>query len=245
MSEQDAALAALGRAGVVEAIGWAWSAAARRTALDYDPTTGHDQVWLGLTAHKLFCNRLDRVFHCGDFSVAPDEERVGRDVLGAGLLSGELDTMPSLRPGLVERADDHSSPGWRFDRWSWLITSFPFEGVDRISWQSKTPTKQRAAGRRPSADQISLFSLTEDDIDDSVLFVAHAINSDATSSEVHLGRPHTTEGGGRPWTWRVRLEPAPLEPGSGMVRPVVGTRAVPQGVSDAEVQLKRVAGTGE
>jgi hypothetical protein len=245
MSEQDAALAALHRGGVVDAIRWAWSAAARWTTQDYRPPTGHDQVWLGLTAHKLFCNRLDKVFHCGDYTVAPDEELVGRDVLGDGLLSGELDTMPSLRPGLVLRADDQGSPGWRFDRWRWLITSFTFEGIDKISWQSKTPTKQRAAGRRPAADQFSLFSLSEDDIDDSVLFVAHAINSDATGSEVWLGRPHTTEGGGRPWTWRQRLEPMPLAPGNGKVWPVSGNQAAPQGVSDAEVQLKRVVETGE
>ena len=245
MSEQDTALTALRRSGVVDAIRWAWSAAARRTGDDYDPATGHDQVWLGLTAHKLFCDRLDRVFHCRKFSVDPDGELVGRDVLGDGLYSGELDTMPSLRPGLVERADDHSSPGWRFDRWRWLVTSYGFESIDRISWQSKTPTKQRAAGRRPAADQYSLFSLSEADIDDSVLFIAHAINSDATGSEVYLGKPHTTEGGARPWHWRERLEPMPLERESGRVWPVVGSPSAPQGVSDAEVQLKRVAGTGE
>ncbi|OLR91417.1 hypothetical protein [Actinokineospora bangkokensis] len=245
MTEQrERALAELGRAGVLAAVSWAWATAARRTAMDYDPATGHDQVWLGLTAHKLFCDRLDRVFHCRRYHVDPDGELVGRDVLGDGLLSGELDAMPSVRPGVVLRADDHSSPGWRVDRWRWLVTSFPYEGVDRISWASKTPTKQRAAGRRPPEDQFTLFTLGESEIDDSVLFIAHAINSDATDSECWLGRPRSTEGGGRPWHWRERLvEPRPRE--AGRVWPVVGAPTGQRGVSDAEVQLKRVAGTGE
>ncbi|WP_156758491.1 hypothetical protein [Actinokineospora pegani] len=244
MSEQERVLAVLGGAGVVDAITWAWESAFQRTAKDYDPDTGHDQVWQGLTAHKLFCNRLDRVFHCRDYAVPPGGENVGRDVLGKGLLSGELDAMPSLRPGSVVRADDHSSPGWRFGEWRWLVTSFGFESIDKISWQSKTPTKQRAAARLGSQEE-GLFPLPNSAITDSTLFIAHAINSDATDREAYLGSPRSTEHGGRPWHWRLRLGPPPAATTGGSVWPAVGDQLPEQGVTDADVQLKRAVGTGE
>lgn len=255
MSEEDRTLSALRRAGVLDAIAWAWTSAARRTRLDFDPDTGHDQVWLGLTAHKLFRDRMDRVFHCGKYSVEPDGQAVGLDVLGAGLQSGELAAMPSIRPGAVVREDLSNSPGWRHRDWHWLISSFDFGNLGRISWPSKTRTKQRAASQFAADDAEALFplstlGLTREMADRGVLMVAHAVNSDATETEAHLGRPRFNEDGGAPWIWVRRLDHAPWEGAGSRIRPFeTDPIHSPDGPTapDAPVRLRstRLSGTGE
>lgn len=241
MNEREQVVTALGRAGIIDAVAWAWSSAVLRTAQDYDHDTGHDQVWLGLTAHKLFCDRLDRVFHCRKYAVEPGGAAVGLDVLGLGLASGELDAMPALAPGAVVRADVTGSPGWRHDRWHWLISSFPFGGVRKVSWSAKTPAKQRHA-RSTAAEENTLFSVSELDIREAgvtPLVIAHAVNSDVTESEFHLGRPRLDAGS--PWAWLTRLDGRPAD-GGAKIAP-----SVPAFGTDAQVQLRthRRSGTGE
>ncbi|MFJ2672847.1 hypothetical protein [Streptomyces sp. NPDC087525] len=65
MSEQQDALEDFESSGVLSALVWANASGYRRTMQDYDPDTGHDQGWIGSTAHKLLCDRLDRVFSTG------------------------------------------------------------------------------------------------------------------------------------------------------------------------------------
>jgi hypothetical protein len=241
MSERDEVVTALTRSGVLDAVSWAWTSAVRRTRLDYDADTGHDQVWLGLTAHKLFCDRLDRVFHCRKYAV--DDAAVGRDVLALGLASGESDTMPSLSPGAVVRADVTNSPGWRHDRWHWLISSYGYGGLRKVSWSTKTPAKRRHAGTAAYDDTGALFSVSDLDLQSSgvmPLVVAHAVNSDATDSEFHLGRPRLDGAG--PWAWTHRLDTKPWSPAATITRQPPAFRA-----PDPRVRLKerRRSGTGE
>ena len=104
MSEQEDALDDLGRAGIVAGICWAWHSTVRKVLSDYERATGHDQGWLGYTAHTIFRDRLDRVSSCDRFALGEDvDPSSGVDVVREGLDSVDVDTMPLLAPSLVRR----------------------------------------------------------------------------------------------------------------------------------------------
>lgn len=208
MSERDEAIADLSEAGILDCFRWAWASVCLWLAEEYEPTTGLDQGWLGLSGHKLLKDRLDRVFRCRAYSVQdPDDDEAGLDVLLGGLFPGEASTLLQLRPGPVERADVTFSPGWRHGPWHWLLSAFPPGGIQKIDWRAKSPTKQRIAGQ-PSPEQFDLFTSHPDSeavIAPSTLIVAHSYDGDLQSKELFLGSPTIDPNSENPWNWAVDL----------------------------------------
>ncbi|MGK5531610.1 hypothetical protein [Streptomyces sp. URMC 129] len=258
MSEQQDALSDLADARALAAIQWADESAYERTMRDYDPDAGHDQGWVGYTAHKFVQDRLDRVFSLGKYSVASlDDSEAGLDLVATGLLPGEFENMPRIPPGTVTRADLNGSPGWRCGHWRWLLASYRFGEVDSIPWPRKSPTKQRVAAQ-PRPDQLTLpiegedelFFLAdvvraigespEPEIPATTLVVAHSVQRDLGVRELFIGRTRLNKGGGPAWYWRHDLlSSAPGDQGHGS-RPIVPAPMPGRdGVADAAVRLRR------
>ncbi|MFD8366022.1 hypothetical protein [Streptomyces hygroscopicus] len=261
MSEQRDAREDLGSVGALAGINWANASAYRRTMQDYDPDTGHDQAWVGTTAHKLFCDRLDRVFSCGKYSVdSPEAAGEGLDVVAAGLGPGEYKRMPRITPGLITRADANGSPGWRYGDWRWLLASFTFGESNSIPWPQKSRTKRRVASQPipdqlmfPEDDPITMalqaivqaIAEEEDNAALTTLIVAHSVERELGIRELFLGRSRLNKGGGAAWHWKHDLLAAtPGTPGSGPIPVVPEPRTGPPGVPDAAVRLRRQAQEG-
>ena len=69
MDEREQVVSHLDRAGVLAAIRWAHRSAYGEVWRDFNPQGGHDQGWVGITAHKLLIDRQDRVFQAERFAV--------------------------------------------------------------------------------------------------------------------------------------------------------------------------------
>ena len=227
MSEQDDALDQLRATRVLDGLRWAHRAAYRQVMDSYDPETGHTQAWVGMSAYVILQDRLDRVFSCARYAVDTEDPDAGRDLLLAGILQHEFDTMPVIPPGTVVRADLNGSPGWQCGPWRWLLTGARFGRIDNIPWPQKRSTKQRVA-QQPSPEELTLFSLPEADSgrpDDAldelirlaqestkILILAHSVDRHTGSTELFLGRPRFNEGGGYAWHWKVNLRSLPPSP---------------------------------
>ncbi|MGC5013135.1 hypothetical protein ACLQ2R_20450 [Streptosporangium sp. DT93] len=255
MTEKDDALGDLGDAAVLKALCWAWDSAAKQALDSYEPTTGHDQGWVGYTAWKFFTDRLDRVFSCERFFVHPDDPfESGGDLVAEGLLSGEYKAMPRLTPGLVVRDDLHGSPGWRYKEWRFLLQSFGGKDVDSIPWPQARPTK-RAVAAQPYPDEMVLpgfeqlmaidvladvFNASTNDFTVVTLVAAWAIDAHTKVSALHLGRPRYNRKGSEAWHWRVELRNGPPE-GRQSREPISTTppkTPPPQDARDVEVTLR-------
>lgn len=224
MSEAGDALEDLGAAGALAGIEWAHRATYRRVLADYDPETGHNQAWLGTHAYIVLQDRLDRVFSCGRYKPNADDPEAGRDVLLAGILQAEFDSMPVVAPGMVIRSDVNGSPAWRYGDWRWLLASAQYGQSDRIPWPQRSPTKQRIA-QYPSPDELTLFAVnpagepTSADLAEVLavpqpesvrtLVLAHAVDHHTSTTELFIGRPRFNEGGGYAWHWKVSLLSSP------------------------------------
>ena len=253
MSEQEDALDDLGRAGIVAGICWAWHSTVRKVLSDYEPATGHDQGWLGYTAHTIFRDRLDRVSSCDRFALGEDvDPSSGVDVVREGLDSVDVDTMPLLAPSLVRRADLNGSPGWRHGEWRWLLASYSHGKSDRIPWPQKSPTKQRVAAQ-PSPDDLTLFGIEEvlsldevaiqvakqPTVDVRTLVVAHSVDGTTSQPELYFGRTKLNSGGGYAWHWKVNLtSPPPGSEGGRTAMPQRPGSPGPNVVPDAPVKIR-------
>jgi hypothetical protein len=253
MSEQGDALDDLSRAGVLAGICWAWDSTVRKVLSDYEPATGHDQGWLGYTAHKIFRDRLDRVASCDRFGLEDNADpSSGVDVVREGLSSDDIDTMPLLAPGLVRRADLNGSPGWRHGEWRWLLASYTHGKSDRIPWPQRSPTKLRVAAQ-PSPDDLALFEIEEvvsldevalqvakaSTLDLTTLVVAHAIDGTTGQPELYFGRTKLNPGGGYAWHWKVNLaSPPPGGEGSRSATPQRPGGPDPNALPDAPVKMR-------
>ncbi|MDP9396643.1 MAG: hypothetical protein M3P96_01860 [Actinomycetota bacterium] len=256
MSERDQVQDDLGGAGVLNGLRWARGSAYSRTLSDYDPDTGYDQACLGTLAYKLMVDRLDRVFSCGKYGVdSPGEVGVGLDVVGAGLLPGELAAMPTFVPGTVERDDLNGSPGWRCGDWRWLLASCPFGTWRNIPWFKKSATKQRVA-RQAAPGQLTLtpdvLDLPEvvDALADlaapgeprptTTLILVHAAEVETGAAQLLLGRPRMDDRGAEAWWWTLDL--LSDLPGAAGRQPSAPTGPDGPGandVPDAPVRLRR------
>ncbi|MFN2496910.1 MAG: hypothetical protein ABR608_13530 [Pseudonocardiaceae bacterium] len=261
MSEQDDALAQLRATRALDGLRWAHRTAYRQVMDDYDPETGHTQVWVGMSAYVILQDRMDRVFSCGRYAVDPEDPDAGRDLLLAGILQREFDTMPPIPPGTVVRADLNGSPGWQCGSWRWLLTSARFGHIDNIPWPQKRSTKQRVA-QQPSPEDLTLFSLSEagsgragEALDElvalaqestKILILAHSVDRHTGVTELFLGRPRFNEGGGYAWHWRVNLRSLP--PGGSGTGRVPGPPQPPGSgsdpVADAPVRLRPTSTEG-
>lgn len=215
MGERERVIDDLADAGVLAAIRWAHRASYRQLWQDYDPDSGLDQQWVGLTAHQFLRDRQDRVFQCNAYAVPPGAHDVGRDVL-AKSIEADFPSMPRLRPGVVERGDLNGSPGWRFGDWRWLMASCEFGRADDIVWAQRSETKDRVARQPYLDDEIGLFklvellppaeSLTEDQrLLRNTLILAHALDPDSGETELHLGRARSNDDHSAAWVWKVDL----------------------------------------
>ncbi|MEE4541178.1 hypothetical protein V2S66_04250 [Streptomyces sp. V4-01] len=259
MSEQQDALEDLESSGVLAALAWADASAYRRTMEDYDPDTGHDQGWVGSTAHKLLVDRLHRAFSTGKHSVdSPESASAGLDLVAAGLAPGEHRKMPLIAPGVVAWSDLNQSPGWRCGEWRILLTSFAYGESNRIPWPQKSPTKQRVAsqgkpagwldphptlfGDEPDSLAAVIQALREEDADlnATTLIAAHSIERELGIRELYLGRSRLNRGGGDAWYWKHDL--LATDPGTPTVGPIPASPDPLPGspsVQDAPVRLRR------
>ncbi|MFD9000873.1 hypothetical protein ACFV0T_07870 [Streptomyces sp. NPDC059582] len=264
MSEQQDALEDLGSSGVLSGLTWAGVSAYRRTMEDYDPDTGHDQAWIGGTAHRLLCDRLNRVFSTGKHAVdSPQSASAGMDAVAAGLLPGEHRKMPIIAPGVVTRSDLNKSPGWQHGRWRFLLTSFVYGESNRIPWWRKSPTKQSVAAqlkpegfvecRQATLDEALEPSLAAavqsvrkyDESEVITLIVAHSVERELSIRELYLGRSRLNRGGGEAWYWKHDLLATDFgTPGTRPIPASPGPRPGSSSVQDAPVRLRREAGEG-
>ncbi|MBY8877483.1 hypothetical protein [Actinacidiphila acidipaludis] len=266
MSEQQDALEDLASSDVLVALAWANASAYRRTMEDFDPDTGHDQGWVGSTAHRLFCDRLHRVFSTGRHGVAElSAASEGLDTVAAGLFPGEYEKMPAVVPGEVTWSHLNRSPGWRSGRWRFLLASFVYGESDAIPWSQKSPTKRRVASQaKPEGwldthpmlpfddgDDPSLMAVLQalaeepEDSELTTLIVAHSVNLDLGLRELYLGRSRLNRGGGEAWYWKHDLLASDFgTPGSGPIPVTPSPRPAPSGVQDAPVRLRRAAREG-
>ncbi|MGY1437020.1 hypothetical protein [Streptomyces reniochalinae] len=264
MSEQQDALEDLESSGVLAALAWANASAYRRTMEDYDPDTGHDQGWVGSTAHRLFVDRLHRAFSTGRHRVdSPESASAGLDLVAAGLAPGEHRKMPLITPGVVVWSDLNQSPGWRCGDWRFLLTSFVYGESNRIPWPQKSSTKQRVASQGkpvgwldpqptlfdndPDSLVAAIQALREEEEEPNAttLIIAHSIERELNIRELYLGRSRLNRGGGDAWYWKHDLlatslgtpamEPIPASPGP---RPGLPS------IQDAPVRLRRQSSEG-
>ncbi|MEU3693717.1 hypothetical protein [Streptomyces narbonensis] len=264
MSEQQDALEDLESSGVLAAVAWADASAYRRTMDDFDPDTGHDQGWLGSTGHRLFVDRLHRVFATGKHGVdSPESAFAGLDLLAAGLAPGEHRKMPLIAPGVVVWSPLNQSPGWRCGDWRFLLTSFVYGESNRIPWPQKSPTKQRVASQGQPAGWLdpsptlfdeepeflaaAIAATREQDaeLNATTLIVAHSIERELGIRELYLGRSRLNRGGGDAWYWKHDLLAA--NPGTPIAEPIPTTPGPLPGspdVQDAPVRLRRQASEG-
>src|SRR4051794_23150653 len=114
MVEREQVLQDLGEAGVLDVMKWAAKWANDTAWSDYDPDKGHNRTVLGVLAHSILMDRLDRATRCKKYAVdSPDDDADNLDVLFAKLLPVERESMP-IAPDGVARADYRGSPAWRF-----------------------------------------------------------------------------------------------------------------------------------
>jgi hypothetical protein len=255
VSEHQDIMADLGNAGVIGAVRWAYLSAIARSLETYSEADGHDAAWLGNTRYTLFRDRLDRVFACERYGVDAGNADADLDLLYDQLSERDIDTMPRLDAGLVERSNLNGSPGWAFGAIRFLLASGVFGKLDQLPWPQRSLTKQAVAGQRnPEPPQPSLFddpaleelgglqALLEatQDLDLTTCVVAHGLESLSQQAELIFGRPRLNAGGGQAWHWYEDLLETP--PAGGGRRVDVPMPIGPNQVPDAPVRLRRPAG---
>ncbi|MEU4804185.1 hypothetical protein [Actinosynnema sp. NPDC023587] len=220
MTEQREVLAEFGSAGVLDGLRWAYQSAITRALEDFSEADGHDAAWLGNTRFTLFRNRLDRVFHCERYA-APDADS-GLDELYARLSGKDIDSMPRVAPGVVQRSNLNNSPGWAVGHRRFLLAAGEYGKLGALAWARRSSTKQRVALQREahpaqaslfehSAEEGvgGLFALTSQVLDLDTYVVAHSLDPVSRRAELILGRARLNAGGGPAWAWRVDVLGAP------------------------------------
>lgn len=255
MSEQFDLISRIQAGGILDGIRWAYTSAVSRTLADYSEDAGYDAAWLGNTRFTLFRDRLDRVFSCGKYALqADDDSTAGLDLVQVELTERDIETMPTISPDRVRRADLNHSPGWLFDDVRFLLASCEFGRVEALPWPQKSPTKQQVA-KQPNPDpQPSLFDRLADDelagiealvdqtFDFDTFVVAHTLDVVSKKRELVFGRPRLNEGGGEAWHWFENLLTGPISPGDqqDVPKPMEFDSA-----PDAPVRLRRKAERGD
>lgn len=251
VTEKTELIARLEGSGILDGIRWAYSSAVSRTLADYSEEAGYDAAWLGSTRYTLFRDRLDRVFSCGKYALqAGDDAATGLDLVHVELSELDVETMPSIRPDLVQRADLNHSPGWFFEGLRFLIASAEFSKIEDLPWPQKSPTKQ-AVARQPTPDPpptlfdglpaeevASLVAMVDETLDVDTFVVAHSLDPVSQKRELVFGRPRLNEGGGGAWHWHENLLDGQALPGR---RQNVPQLTGPDSVPDVVVRLRKQA----
>ena len=255
MNEQVDVISRIQAGGILDGIHWAYTSAVSRTLADYSEDAGYDAAWLGNTRFTLFRDRLDRVFSFGKYALQVDADSTdGLDLVHVELTERDIETMPTISPGQVRRADLNHSPGWRFEDQRFLLASCKFGKVEVLPWPQKSPTKQQVAKQTNLDPQPTLFDLFAGDeltginspvnetLDVETFVVAHTLDAVSQKRELVIGRPRLNDGGGDAWHWSENLLTGPLPPdGQQDVPKPTGPDSAP----DAPVRLRRKAERGD
>lgn len=260
MTEQEEVVTDLSKSGVLAGMTWAAESAYKATMQDYNPRTGHKPGWVGYTAHQLICDRMDRVFSCGDFHLpAGLPAGSGMEAVKEGLSDEDFRSMPRLEPGLVTYAPLNGSPGWLFGSRRWLLQSFQFGQSRKIRWATKSETKRRVASHPDPDPEPDLFSVADlelgtvqipapvldaaiEERDIVTLVLAHSVHRELQERELWLGRPNLVKH--QAWHWKHNLMTHPPEPGRGVPvnnDPQPYTPNPNERVSDAPVRLRKAS----
>lgn len=179
------------------------------------------------------------MFSCQRYTAATTDDFAIESERQDTLTNLDIQTMPLLPPGLVNRANYENSPGWSYGGIWFLLSASEFGKIDGIRWRDKSPAKESVSKMQDSDPmQPPLFS---DEIGSSrppIYVVAHSLNSMRKQVELAFGKPRDNSDGGNAWEWKIDLISAgyvsdiqPLTLG----RPV---RSVADDVPDAPVELR-------
>lgn len=251
VNEQHEVTAALGDAGVLAGVRWAYISATTRSMEYYVEADGHDSTLLGIMKFTLFRDRLDRVFGCERYAVHSGDGDADLDVLYAELSDDDIATMPRLGTDVVRRSNLNGSPGWAWGEERFLLASCEFGRLDHLPWPQKSLTKQLVAlARTTDPAQPALFDIfapaevggleaLEAGRDQSLrtFVVAHSLDPVSRQIELVLGRPRLNLGGGQAWDWRADLLDATPSVGTGRLDDWSGSTA-PGVEPDAIVRVR-------
>lgn len=226
VTEQEKVHGDLAEAGVVSAMRWAAKSAHARAWGDFDPDTGHNQTVLGVGAHTLLADRMDRAFRCEKYAVdAPEHDQNNVDLLLAGLTPVDQADLPRILDG-VTRENVNNSPAWQYADYRWFLQSFEFGMVHDIAWGRKSRTKRQVAAQVGAGnldqyvlpgtydepvdlglDGVTLRDLIESNAthDTMNLVLAHSVDPHTGTTELFLGRPRLNSEGGPAWFWIIPL----------------------------------------
>lgn len=252
MTEKNDLIARLNDAGVLDGVRWAYASAVSRTLSDYSEDAGHDAAWLGSTRFVLFRDRLDRVFSCGKYALQSGADAsAGLDLVRVELTDKDVETMPTVDPSLVRRADLNHSPGWQVGDLRFLLASCAFGKIHSLPWPQKSTTKQTVA-MQPNPEPVptlfdelaedevgGLVALDDDSLDLETFVVAHTLDPLGQKRELVFGRPQLNHGGGDAWHWYENLLAGPPLPGGH--QEVLPRPSGPDTVPDALVRLRKTA----
>lgn len=253
MGEQREVLESLSDGGALAGMRWAYRAAVSRSLEQYNEADGHDSTFFGNLKYTLFRDRLDRVFSCERYAVSGSDSEAGQDLVLDQLSASDIATLPRLDADLVCRANLNGSPGWLYSGRRFLLASYEFGTIDKLSWTQKSPTKQRVARQRPidppqptlfdelnAEDVAAVLTASSDELDVPTFVVAHSVDLLSGQAELFFGRPCLDTSLDWSWYWRENLLSTP--PSSGGRRPnAAPTPTGPNDVKDAPVRLRRPA----
>ena len=216
---REAALATLHQTDVARGIAWAYTSACEQILADFTRSAGYKALSAGVGLYEVLADRLDRVFSCGDYVVAPDKEDAGLDVLYEGLSEYARKTMPVIAPGLVVRKNLNKSNGWAVGGFRFITFTFDLGALQKVDWTTEKPTRKKVAKQAPhSAAKGTLFDLLHESevahlgesetvlgLGMPTLMLGHALSRETGERELVIGHPRYNEDRGQAWWWTESL----------------------------------------
>lgn len=249
---EDDALQALGDSGLLDVLKWAAPASFAATDQIFDEDAGHDQGVVGYLNYKHLQDHLDRATANGRFTLGPEVDGAGTDVLERGIHPQVFRSMPELASDAVKRSNYRQSPGWAIDGFRVLLQSYRFGKIDDIRWVERSEAKRRVASQLFVGDdalfddeEFGLESIQgipdDDDFAGVTLIAAHAFNPTTKQFELYIGQSKNPESPQDScWHWRVKLLSGgtPIGGVSTATGPVLPGDGASTDVEDVPVRIK-------